>query len=93
MGDKHPVGFGVEGVNPGNQPRLVGVAADGLEGSDFSRHIDGFAKELDPFFAVIEHAAKRAHRLVAHEKHRGLPAPQVVLQVVADTPGFRHARG
>ena len=65
---------------------MVGVGRKALEVDDLRLDGDLLAEELDLFNAVEQSAAQRAGRLEADEHDRAVRAPEVVLEVMADTP-------
>ena len=56
-------------------------------------HIDSLSKQLHSRHAIQQAAPQGAHRLISHENHRTLRPPQIMFQVVADTPRLTHTGG
>ena len=90
---KDLLGSGAEAADPVQQVGAVGVGAEPLKVDDACVDGDLLAEEFDGLGAFQQPPAQRALRLVAHEHHGALAAPQVVLQVVTDTAGITHAGG
>lgn len=70
----------------------------GMAGIDSRLRIRAFTLISSPWmrtrcFAFQQQRAQRARRLIADDQHRGVVAPEMVLQMVADAPGIAHARG
>ena len=86
-------GPGGEVVDPPKQSIPVGVGGKAVEIDDAGLDRNILAKEAHRFDPVQQAAAQGALGLVAHEHHRGLLAPEVVLEVVADASGVAHAGG
>ena len=94
MYHKHPPGHIVlEGVNPLQQSGVVGVAAHAHQIVNLGFHGNGLPEELQLFGALQNNPAQGAGGLEPHKHHRAFPAPQIVLEMVADSPGFAHAAG
>ena len=72
---------------------VIGVGRQALEVDDFRLDGDLLAEELDLLYAVEQPAAQCAGRLEADEYDRAVRAPEIVLQVMADTARVAHAGG
>ena len=81
----------LHGVDPAQQPLLIRVAAHAGQDGDLGVHGDLVAEDLHTLGAVVQLAAERADCLIAHEQHRALRPPEVILQMVADAAGVAHA--
>ena len=81
----------LEAADPLEQVVPVGVGAEAVEPDDPRPDGDLLAEQLHPLGPVQNPAAQRALRLVAHKQDGGLRPPQVVLQMVADSPRLAHA--
>ena len=84
-------GLWLKGVNPLHQRVVPGVGGQPLEVDNFGLHGNLFPKHLDLLRPVEQMTAKAALGLEAHENHRALGPPQVVLEMVADTASITHA--
>ena len=80
-----------KGVNPLHQRVVSGVGGQPLEVDNLGLDRNLFPKHLDLLRPVEQMTAKAALGLEAHENHRALGPPQVVLEMVADTAGITHA--
>ena len=69
---------------------VVGMGGKPLEVDDLRAHGDLLAKEPDALHAVKKPPAERTDALVADEHHGAVVAPEIVLQMVADTPRVAH---
>ena len=83
----------VECLDPLDEMIVIGVGRQALEVDDLRLDGDLLAEELDLFNAVEQSAAQRAGRLEADEHDRAVRAPEVVLEVMADTARVAHAGG
>ena len=92
--DKHMGGlFRGEVLYPVHQMVVVGVGGKSLEIHDLGPHGDFLAEQLHAGCAVQQVPPQRAWGLEAHEHHGAVAPPQVVLQVMADTPRVAHTAG
>ena len=76
---------------PVQQTRLAGVGRQTANGVNPRGHADVFVPELYGFGAVHDLAPEGAARLEAGEDHVTLLAPEIVLEVMPDTPAVAHA--
>ena len=83
--DKDPPGLGVKRADPAQQSLAVGVAGHASDLGNLGLDLDLLAEQLDPFDPLQQGPAQGAHRLIAHKQDGALFAPEVVLEVVADT--------
>ena len=91
---KDVLGLGLLEVgDPAQQVVPVGVGGKALEIHDLGVDGDLLAEHLDALGALQQGAAQSALALIAHEHHGALSAPQIMLQVVADTARVAHAGG
>ena len=67
------------------------MAAHAGQHVDLGVDADLLIKKPDLFDPVHQQAAERPVRLVADEEDAALRPPEIVLEVVADTPGVAHA--
>lgn len=91
--NKHMRRLRVEGLDPLDEMIVIGVGRQALEVDDFRLDGDLLAEELDLFNAIEQPTAQRAGRLEADEHDRAVRAPEIVLQVMADTARVAHAGG
>ena len=91
--DEHMRRLRVEGLDPLDKVVMVGVGRKALEVDDLRLDGDLLAEELDLFNAIEQPTAQRAGRLEADEHDRAVRAPEIVLQVMADTAGVAHTGG
>ena len=91
---KDVLGLGfLEIRDPAQQVVSVGVGGKALEIHDLSVDGDFLAEHLDALGTLQQGAAQGTLALIAHEHHGTLAAPQIMLQVVADTARVAHAGG
>ena len=79
MVDKDELRLFVKGVQPVGQAVLVGVAGKPAQLPDAGLDLHRLAEQLDFLRAVDQRVAQRAGALVAHEQHRALGPPEVIL--------------
>ena len=89
--DKDELRLCCKAADPVDKPLHIGVAAHAGNGSDLRFHRNGFAKELDLLRSVKQRPAKRSAGLIADEQHKAFLAPEIVLEMMADTAGFAHS--
>ena len=68
------------------------MAAESLNSLNMRLHVDGLAKEVHRPGPLLEGSSQRPHRLIAGKDHRALRPPQIVFQMMADTPRITHSR-
>ena len=88
---KHMFGFGIKVADPGQQAVPVRMGGQAVIIDDPRPHGNLLAKQ--PYFigTLDQCAPQRAGGLEPHKQDGAFPAPQVVLEVVADAPGITHA--
>ncbi len=92
MHDKDQFWIFLKMPQPVQQPLLVGMSADPCKLLNMCFDADGFAKK--PYFrhALYDIAPQCPQSLIANEQNGRFRPPEVMLQMVADTPCFAHAR-
>ena len=93
VGDEHGAGLRLKILHPVHKALVVRVAGTRPPALHLAAHLDGLAEEFYLLRALHQRTAQGARRLVAHKEHRALRPPEVVLEMVADAPGFAHAAG
>lgn len=83
MHHKDPLRLGRKMPDPGQQALFVGMAADSGETGNLRLDLDGFSEELNRLGSFENLASEAADRLIADKEDRALPAPEVVLEMVA----------
>src|SRR3989344_8376176 len=84
-------GMPIEVPIPVQQTRLAGLGRQTANGVNPRGHADVFVPELYGFGAVYQLPPERATRLESGEDHVTLFAPEIVLEVMPDTPAVAHA--
>ena len=69
------------------------MSADSLQAFDPCPDFDGLAEKLDLLLTLQDPASQRASRPIADEQDRTFLPPQVMLQMVADSPRVAHTGG
>ena len=77
-------------VYPRYKSVLVGVTAYTGQRCDLAKHLNVLTEKADGLCTVVQRSAERSDRLIADEQHQRFRAPEVVLQVMADTSGVTH---
>ena len=77
-------------LDPVHQMVMVGVRAEAGEVDDLGPDGHILAEELDAVGPVQQVAAQGARGLKSHEHHGAVGAPEVILQMVADTARVAH---
>ena len=85
------VGAVVKGVQPAHQPYAVGVRTRVPQYFDTGVYRDVVAEDAHPLGAVLDGVPEGAYRLITHKEDGAFVTPQIVLQMVTDTPRFAHA--
>ena len=93
MHHKHAIGAIVKGVQPTHQAHAVGMRTGVAQHFDMGVYRDVIAQDAHPFGAVLNGVAEGAYRLISHKEDGAFVAPQIVLQMVADTSRLAHAAG
>ena len=91
VGDEDAPARRQPGRDPGEELAAVRMARIHVELTDPRPNGHFLTVDADGGNALLEQGADRARRLVADEQNRGLGAPEVVLEVVADTACLAHA--
>ena len=77
-------------LDPVHQVVVIGVRAEAGEVDDLGPDGHVLAEELDTVGPIQQVAAQGARGLEAHEHHGAVGAPEVILQMVADTARVAH---
>ena len=93
MDHKYLLGLGRKSANPAEQTIPIRMRAQALEVYNPSLDSDLLSKEFHALYAVQQTAAQTALGLEPHKDHRALFPPEIVLQVMPDSPGITHTRG
>src|SRR5262245_30273944 len=72
---------------------LVGVAGKSVDGGDLGTHGRRFTEYVHGVFAGAKLATQGVFRAEADEQDQVAFVAEVVLEMMTDAPGFRHARG
>ncbi len=78
--------------DPAEQIVLVGMRRIGVDSPDLRANRDVFARQADARGTVENDAPERAFGLIADKEDRRLAPGEIMLEMMADTAAFAHAR-
>jgi len=82
-----------EGLHPGEEFLLVGVAAEFVDLLHFGADADGFAKDVDFLLTIEKFAAEGVFGLETGDQDGVAGIADVIAEMVEDAAGFGHAGG